>query len=138
MQIRHLPRHCCPVLDNVGNIRLASLEYYTMSMVTTQSATPTPRHRHRHSHRQSGDSQSVTLTLTTVDTGHNHSNMLRSNHVVQIVFSSFPVVKTVPITFLLGISHLHHWRSRDTFADSICTTGKKMASGKEILHDKYR
>ena len=33
MQIRHLPRHCCPVLDNVGGIRLASLEYYTMSMV---------------------------------------------------------------------------------------------------------
>ena len=33
MQIRHLPRHCCPVLDNVGSIRLASLEYYTMSMV---------------------------------------------------------------------------------------------------------
>ena len=32
MQIRHLPRHCCPVLDNVGSIRLASLEYYTMSM----------------------------------------------------------------------------------------------------------
>ena len=35
MQIRHLPRHCCPVLDNVGNIRLASLEYYTMSMYST-------------------------------------------------------------------------------------------------------
>ena len=33
MQIRHLPRHCCPVLDNVGNIRLSSLEYYTMSMI---------------------------------------------------------------------------------------------------------
>ena len=33
MQIRHLPRHCCPVLDNVDNIRLASLEYYTMSML---------------------------------------------------------------------------------------------------------
>ena len=32
MLIRHLPRHCCPVLDNVGGIRLASLEYYTMSM----------------------------------------------------------------------------------------------------------
>ena len=32
MQIRHLPRHCCPVLDNVGGIRLASLESYTMSM----------------------------------------------------------------------------------------------------------
>ena len=64
--------------------------------------------------------------------------MLRSNHVVQIVFSSFPVVKTVPITFLLGNSHLHHWRSRDTFADSICTAGKKMASAMEILHGKYR
>ena len=38
MQIRHLPRHCCPVLDNVGNIRLASLEYYTMSMRTTLSS----------------------------------------------------------------------------------------------------
>ena len=32
IKIRHLPHHCCPVLDNVGNIRLASLEYYTMSM----------------------------------------------------------------------------------------------------------
>ena len=64
--------------------------------------------------------------------------LLRSNHVMQIVFSSFPVVKTVPITFLLGISHLHHWRSRDSFADSICTTRKKMASGKAILHSKYR
>ena len=35
MQIRHLPRHCCPVLDNVGSIRLASLEYYTISMGST-------------------------------------------------------------------------------------------------------
>ena len=35
MQIRHLPRHCCPVLDNGGSIRLASLEYYTMSMDET-------------------------------------------------------------------------------------------------------
>ena len=35
MKIRHLPRHCCPVLDNVGSVRLASLEYYTMSMETT-------------------------------------------------------------------------------------------------------
>ena len=32
MQIRHLPRHCCPALDNVSSIGLASLEYYTMSV----------------------------------------------------------------------------------------------------------
>ena len=36
MQIRHLPRHCCPVLDNVGNIRLASVEYYTSDHISTE------------------------------------------------------------------------------------------------------
>ena len=61
--------------------------------------------------------------------------MLRSNHLVQTVRTTFPVVQTVPITFPLGISHLHLWRSGDGFSDSVCTAGKKMAS----LHRKpYR
>ena len=54
--------------------------------------------------------------------------MLRSNHLVQTVRTTFPVVQTVPITFPLGISHLHLWRSGDGFSDSVCTAGKKMAS----------
>ena len=54
--------------------------------------------------------------------------MLRSNHVVQIVRTTFLVVQTVPITFPLGISHLHLWRSGDAFPVSVCTAGKKMAS----------
>ena len=58
--------------------------------------------------------------------------MLRSNHPVQTVRTTFPVVQTVPITFPLGISHLHLWRSGDGFSDSVCTAGKKMAS----LHRK--
>ena len=58
--------------------------------------------------------------------------MLRSNHLVQTVRTTFPVVQTVPFTFPLGISHLHLWRSGDGFSDSVCTAGKKMAS----LHKK--
>ena len=58
--------------------------------------------------------------------------MLRSNHLVQTVRTTFPVVQTVPFTFPLGISHLHLWRSGDGFSDSVCTAGKKMAS----LHRK--
>ena len=54
--------------------------------------------------------------------------MLRSNHLVQTVRTTFPVVQTVPFTFPLGISHLHLWRSGDGFSDSVCTAGKKMAS----------
>ena len=53
---------------------------------------------------------------------------LRSNHLVQTVRTTFPVVQTVPFTFPLGISHLHLWRSGDGFSDSVCTAGKKMAS----------
>ena len=60
------------------------------------------------------------------------SFMLRSNHLVQTVRTTFPVVQTVPFTFPLGISHLHLWRSGDGFSDSVCTAGKKMAS----LHRK--
>ena len=51
--------------------------------------------------------------------------MLRSNHLVQTVRTTFPVVQTVPIT---GISYLQLWRSGDGFSDSVCTAGKKMAS----------
>ena len=58
--------------------------------------------------------------------------MLRSNHLVQTVRTTFPVVQTVPFTFPLGISHLHLWRSGDGFSDSVCTAGEKMAS----LHRK--
>ena len=58
--------------------------------------------------------------------------MLRSNHLVHTVRTTFPVVQTVPFTFPLGISHLHLWRSGDGFSDSVCTAGKKMAS----LHRK--
>ena len=54
--------------------------------------------------------------------------MLRSNHLVQTVRTTFPAVQTVPFTFPLGISHLHLWRSGDGFSDSVCTAGKKMAS----------
>ena len=54
--------------------------------------------------------------------------MLRSNHLMQTVRTTFPVVQTVPITFPLGISHLHLWRSGDGFSVSVCTAGKKMAS----------
>ena len=54
--------------------------------------------------------------------------MLRSNHLVQTVRTTFPVVQTVPFTFPLGISHLHLWRSGDGFSVSVCTAGKKMAS----------
>ena len=61
--------------------------------------------------------------------------MLRSNHLVQTVRTTFPAVQTVPFTFPLGISHSHLWRSGDGFSDSVCTAGKKMAS----LHRKpYR
>ena len=59
-------------------------------------------------------------------------HMLRSNHLVQTVRTTFPVMQTVPFTFPLGISHLHLWRSGDGFSDSVCTAGKKMAS----LHRK--
>ena len=59
---------------------------------------------------------------------HCATNMLRSNHLVQTVRTTFPVVQTVPFTFPLGISHLHLWRSGDGFSDSVCTAGKKMAS----------
>ena len=58
--------------------------------------------------------------------------MLRSNHLVQTVRTTFPAVQTVPFTFPLGISHLHLWRSGDGFSDSVCIAGKKMAS----LHRK--
>ena len=58
--------------------------------------------------------------------------MLRSNHLVQTVRTTFPAVQTVPFTFPLGISHLHLWRSGDGFSDSVCTAGKKKAS----LHRK--
>ena len=54
--------------------------------------------------------------------------MLRTNHVVQSVRTTFLVVQTVPITFPPGISHLHLWRSGDGFSVSVCTAGKKMAS----------
>ena len=54
--------------------------------------------------------------------------MLRSNHIVQTVRTTFSVVQTVPITFPLGISHLHLWISGDGFSVSVCTAGKKMAS----------
>ena len=54
--------------------------------------------------------------------------MLRSNHLVQTVRTTFSVVQTVPITFPLGISHLHLWISGDGFSVSVCTAGKKMAS----------
>ena len=54
--------------------------------------------------------------------------VLRSNHLVQTVRTTFPVVQTVPFTFPLGISHLHLWRSGDGFSVSVCTAGKKMAS----------
>ena len=54
--------------------------------------------------------------------------MLRSNHLVQTVRTTFPVVQTVPITFPLGISRLHLWRSGDGCSVSVCTAGKKMAS----------
>ena len=56
------------------------------------------------------------------------SVMLRSNHLVQTVRTTFLVVQTVPSTFPLGISHLHLWRSGDGFSVSVCTAGKKMAS----------
>ena len=58
----------------------------------------------------------------------NWTHMLRSNHLVQTVRTTFPVVQTVPFTFPLGISHLHLWRSGDGFSVSVCTAGKKMAS----------
>ena len=54
--------------------------------------------------------------------------MLRSNHLVQTVRTTFPVVQTVPFTFPLGISHLHLWRSGGGVSVSVCTAGKKMAS----------
>ena len=57
-----------------------------------------------------------------------HRHMLRYNHLVQTVRTTFPVVQTVPFTFPLGISHLHLWRSGDGFSVSVCTAGKKMAS----------
>ena len=59
--------------------------------------------------------------------------MLRSNHLVQTVRTTFPVVQTVPFTFPLGISHLHLWRSGDGFSDSVCTAGKKMASLQNLI-----
>ena len=51
--------------------------------------------------------------------------MLRSNHLVQTVRTTFPVVQTVPITFPLGISHLHLWIVETVFLSQFAPLGKR-------------